>query len=87
MDNANIDLSTPELFKSTLLEVLTTNTVVVSSKVNNESINVELKKISDAITVTIDNNTNTMPLEEFNNVFVDLLYTDIKNDYVSLITK
>jgi hypothetical protein len=87
MDNANIDLSTPELFKSTLLEVLTTNTVVVSSKVNNESINVELKKISDAITVTIDNNTNTMPLEEFNTVFVGLLYTDIKNDYVSLITK
>jgi hypothetical protein len=87
MDNINIDISTPDVFRSSLLETLTSKTIVVSSKVKNESINVELKQISDIITVSIDNNTNTMPLGEFSSEFIDILYTDIKNDYVTLTTK
>lgn len=87
MDNINIDISTPDVFRSSLLETLTSKTIVVSSKVKNESINVELKQISDIITVSIDNNTNTMTLGEFSSEFIDILYTDIKNDYVTLTTK
>lgn len=82
-----VEIETLEGFKSSLLETLKNNTLVVGSNVKNEDIAIELTLKDESVQVTIDSKTKAMSINEFEKDFLHVLYNDIKTDLIVLSLK